>query len=106
MLVYFKGCYEQVALFYFGSTHLKVLTWTGGVSPAFNDGLLSQAGASAESASKYEYIFLACFLPWEGGGCMEERKGKERLVVPGMFWEAADTGVANLLVGFKPCLSM
>lgn len=37
---------------------------------------------------------------------MEERKGKGGLVVPGMFSEAAATGVANLLAGFKPCLFM
>lgn len=35
---------------------------------------------------------------------MEERKGKGGLVVPGMFSEAAATGVANLLAGFKLCL--
>lgn len=37
---------------------------------------------------------------------MEERKGKGGLVVPGMFSEAAATGVVNFLAGFKPCLSM
>lgn len=35
---------------------------------------------------------------------MEERKGKGGLVVPGVFSEAAATGVAKLLAGFRPCL--
>lgn len=45
-----------------------------------------------ESAVKTVSIFLACFLPRGGGGCVEERKGKGGLVVPGVFSEAAATG--------------
>lgn len=39
---------------------------------------------------------------------MEERRGKGGLAVPGMFSEAAATGVVSLklLAGFKPCLFM
>lgn len=37
---------------------------------------------------------------------MDERKSKGELVAPGMFSEAAATGVANILASFKPCLFM
>lgn len=50
-------------------------------------------------------IFLACFFPG-GGECMEERKGKGGLVVPGVISEAALLVVANLLAGFKLYLCM